>query len=68
VRTAQRDDYLLIVTFATTDFEKLAAQLPEEARDLAMVWAYTGLQTSAGRPKPALALWDRCLDLPFARP
>ncbi len=67
LRTAQRDNYRFIVTFATTDFEKLAAQLPKEARDLAMVWAYTGLQTSAGQPKPALELWDRFLALPFAR-
>jgi hypothetical protein len=67
LRTAQRDNYLFVVTFATTDFEKLVAQLPQQARDLAMVWAYTGLQTSAGRPKPALELWDRALALPFAR-
>jgi hypothetical protein len=67
LRTAHRDNYLFVVTFATTDFEKLAAQLPEEARDLAMVWAYTGLQTSAGQPKPALELWDRSLALPLRR-
>jgi hypothetical protein len=67
LRTAQRDNYLFVVTFATTDFEKLVAQLPEQARDLALVWAYTGLQTSAGRPKPALELWDRALALPFHR-
>jgi hypothetical protein len=67
LRTAQRDNYLFIATFATTDFEKLAAQLPKEARDLVMVWAYTGLQTSAGQTKPALDLWDRFLALPLAR-
>jgi hypothetical protein len=67
LRTAQRDKYLFVVTFATTDFEKLVAQLPQQARDLALVWAYTGLQTSAGQPKPALELWDRALARPFAR-
>jgi hypothetical protein len=67
LRTAQRDNYLFIATFATTDFERLVAQLPQEARDLATIWAYTGLQTSDGQPKPALELWDRFLALPLKR-
>jgi len=65
LRSALRDDYLFVVTFATIDFEKLAAQLPDQVRDLAMIWAYTGLQTSAGGAKPALDVWDRYLTLPL---
>ena len=67
LRSALRDDYLFVVTFATTDFEKLAAQLPDQVRDLAMIWAYTGLQTSAGDAKPALDVWDRYLKLPLSQ-
>jgi hypothetical protein len=58
LRTAARDHYEFVINFATTDFEKLCAKLPAPMDDLARIWAYTGLQTSDGKPKPALAVWD----------
>lgn len=65
LHAADRDHYLFVVTFATTDFEKWIHQLPDAAtQDLARIWAYTGLQDSAGRPKPALEVWDRALARP----
>jgi hypothetical protein len=65
LRTAFRDRYLFVVTFATTDYEKLLAQLPKEARDLAGIWTYSGLQASDGARKPALDLWDYFLGFPW---
>lgn len=59
--SAARDRYAFVITFATTDFEKLCAKLPAPVDDLARIWAYTGLQTSAGNPKPALEVWDAYL-------
>lgn len=56
--TAARDCYVFVTTFATTDFEKLADALPPPVNDIARIWAYTGLQTSSGEPKPALDVWD----------
>jgi hypothetical protein len=61
LKTATRDHYRFVVNFATTDFEKLCARLPAPLDDQARIWAYTGLQTSAQRPKPALAVWDAYL-------
>lgn len=65
--TAARDRYQFVITFATTDFEKLCAKLPAPVDDLARIWAYTGLQTSAGEAKPALAVWDGWLRAKYAR-
>ena len=59
--TAARDRYEFVVLFATTDFEKLCDKLPPPMDDLARIWAYTGLQTSDGKPKPALDVWDAYL-------
>jgi hypothetical protein len=62
---AARDGYEFIINFATTDFEKLCAKLPPPIDDLARIWAYTVLQTSDLKPKPALVLWDAWLKIPL---
>lgn len=67
MRVAARDRYEFVINFATTDFEKLCAKLPPPVDDLARIWAYTGLQTSAAEPKPALAVWDAWLQRPWRR-
>ena len=64
LQAASRDGYKFVINFATTDFEKLCARLPAPTDDLARIWAYTGLQTSDGKPKPALAVWDAHLRTP----
>jgi hypothetical protein len=65
--TAAKDRYEFVITFATTDFEKLCAKLPPPVDDLARIWAYTGMQTSAQKPKPALAVWDSYLKAKYVR-
>lgn len=65
LRAAMRDRYRFVVTFCTTDYDKLLPAIPAAARDLASIWTYTGLQASDGRAKPALALWDRYLAMPL---
>jgi hypothetical protein len=65
--TAARDRYEFVITFATTDFEKLCAKLPSPMDDLARIWAYTGLQSSNGEPKPALRIWDAHLKAKYQR-
>jgi hypothetical protein len=62
---ADRDRYRFVVTFCTTDYERLLPALPAAAREVANIWTYTGLQTSAGGRKPALDLWDRALGRPY---
>lgn len=59
--TAIRDRYEFVISFATTDFDKLCAKLPPPIDDLARIWAYTGMQTGDLKPKPALATWDATL-------
>lgn len=56
--TAARDRYEFVISFATTDSEKLVARLRSPLDDRARVWAFTGMQTSGKIPKPALAIWD----------
>jgi hypothetical protein len=65
--TASRDRYEFVISFATTDFDRLCAKLPPPVDDLARIWAYTGLQTSDLKPKPALATWDSYLKARYQR-
>ncbi len=65
--TAARDNYAFVINFATTDFEKLCEKLPSPTDDLARIWAYTGMQTSAKKAKPAFAEWKQWLDSKYDR-
>lgn len=65
--TASRDRYQFVINFATTDFEKLITKLPTGAGELALIWAYTGMQTSSLSPKPAQEVWDRFFRMHFVR-
>jgi len=67
LNAAQRDRYRFVVTFCTTDYEKLLAALPAEAREIADIWTYTGLQRSDGTPKPALHVWRRWFGMEHSR-
>ncbi len=58
LKTAARDGYEFVVNFATTDSERLVAKLPPPLDDIARIWAFTGMQSSDRRPKPASAVWD----------
>ena len=58
LKTAARDNYEFVINFATTDSERLVAKLRPPLDDIARLWAYTGMQTSDRRPKPASAVWD----------
>ncbi len=58
LESASKDNYLFVINFATTDFEKLSAKLPPPSDDFSRIWAYTGLQNSSQVAKPALAIWD----------
>jgi hypothetical protein len=57
LRTAARDGYEFVINFATTDSDRLVARLRPPLDDIARIWAYTGMQTSDRRPKPASAVW-----------
>jgi hypothetical protein len=65
--TAKRDRYRLVITFCTTDFEKLLPALPPDSGQLASIWTYSGLQTSAGDLKPAGLRWRQAFALPYRR-
>jgi len=67
LKTATRDDYLFVINFATTDFEKLCDKLPAPLDDIGRIWAYTGMQTSDKKAKPALAVWDSYLKAKLTR-
>ena len=58
LKTAARDNYDFVINFASTDSDRLVARLRPPLDDLARIWAYTGMQTSDKRPKPASAVWD----------
>jgi hypothetical protein len=68
LKTAARDRYAFVINFATTDFEKLVAKLPPPADDMARIWAFTGMQSSDKKPKPALAVWDAYFKAPWKAP
>jgi hypothetical protein len=63
---ASRDRYVFVVNFATTDFERMFANRPQPVDERLRAMAYTGMQTSDRTAKPALAVWDAYLKLPYA--
>jgi hypothetical protein len=67
LKTAARDKYEFVINFASTDSDRLVARLRPPLDDLARIWAFTGMQTSAARPKPALAVWDGFLKAKYTR-
>ncbi|MGH7824175.1 MAG: glycosyl hydrolase 53 family protein [Candidatus Binatia bacterium] len=67
LKTAARDNYQFVINFATTDFEKLVARLRPPLNEIAGIWAFTGMQTSGEKPKPALAIWDAYLRAKLVR-
>jgi Glycosyl hydrolase family 53 len=67
LRTAARDKYEFVINFATTDSERLVTRLRPPKDDLARLWAFTGMQTSDKRPKPAQAYWDAYLKARIVR-
>jgi hypothetical protein len=68
LKTAARDKYEFVINFAGTDSDRLVARLRPPMDDLARIWAFTGMQTSNGKPKPALAVWDGFLKAKYDRP
>ncbi len=67
LKTAAREQYEFVINFATTDFERLVAQLRPPQNDIARIWAFTGMQTGDRKPKPAQAYWDAYLKAKLAR-
>jgi Glycosyl hydrolase family 53 len=67
LKTAARDKYEFVINFAGTDSDRLVARLRPPMDDLARIWAFTGMQTSNGRPKPALPVWDGFLKAKYVR-
>lgn len=65
LQAAKENRFEFVVTFCTTDYERLLAVLPPESRSLASIWTYTGLQTSAGALKPAGQLWRSVFSLTY---
>jgi Glycosyl hydrolase family 53 len=66
LKTAARDRYVFVINFASTDSERLVSRLRPPLDDLARIWAFTGMQTSSAKPKPALAVWDGFLKAKYA--
>jgi hypothetical protein len=60
-------EFAFVVNWTSIDFDKLLEYIPEEGREIALIWAYTGLQCSNGSPKKALSLWDAYLEVPYSR-
>jgi hypothetical protein len=67
LKTAARDKYEFVINFASTDSDRLVARLRPPMDDLARIWAFTGMQTSNGSPKAALAVWDGFLKAKYGR-
>ena len=67
LKTAARDKYEFVINFAGTDSDRLVSRLRPPMDDLARIWAFTGMQTSNGRAKPALPVWDGFLRAKYVR-
>ena len=62
---AQRGKYVFVIGWTGMDFDRLINKLPASVRELAGVWAHTGLVDAQGTPKPALSIWDACFKMPL---
>lgn len=61
---ANKNNFLFVVNFVNTDYEKLLSKLPKQVREVSKAWVYTGLARPNGTAKPALGVWDAYLALP----
>ncbi|MEO0655404.1 MAG: hypothetical protein AAFY77_11120 [Pseudomonadota bacterium] len=55
---AARNRFAFVVNWVAIDFEPGLKRLPRSVREIAKAWVNTGLQTSDGRAKPALGIWQ----------
>ena len=65
LRKAHEHRFPFVMYWQPIDYDKYLRKLPRgETKDLLANWVYDGLQTSDGRFKKALYLWDAHLKLP----
>jgi hypothetical protein len=68
LRKAHEYNFVFVINWASIDFDELLEVFPAgEIREIGTIWAYTGLQTSVGCAKKALAVWDAYLHVPYSR-
>jgi len=61
---ANEYDFEFIINWANVDFDGMLEVIPEgPTRDLATVWAYSGLQNYDGTDKEVVELWDKYFEL-----
>lgn len=58
---ATNNRFAFVVNWVAVDFDPGLKRLPRAVREIAKAWVYTGLQSSDGKDKPALAVWDAYL-------
>ena len=63
---AERGRFLFVVNFCSHDFEPLTNRLTGEARELAMIWTYTGILEANGNDKPATEVWREAMARQFS--
>jgi len=61
LQNAETLNFAFVINWVNIDFDGTLNALPKEVRAFAKPWVYTGLETFAGKPKPALAIWRKCL-------
>lgn len=58
---AEKLKFPFLINWVNIDYDGMLEKLPRDVQELAKAWVYTGLQSYSGKPKPALAIWRRCL-------
>lgn len=58
---AVQNRFPFVVNWVAVDFNPGLKRLPRPVREIAKAWVHTGLQTSRGKDKPALRVWDAYL-------
>lgn len=61
LKNAETLDFPFLINWVNVDFDATLQKLPRDVQDLAVIWAYTGLESFDGKPKPVLEIWRRCL-------
>ena len=64
---AQKHDTRFVISFVSRDYDALWEKIKNTSPEVFMAWRDCGLVDEAGKPRPALAVWDRYFHMPLRR-
>ncbi|MEK6261799.1 MAG: TIGR03067 domain-containing protein [Planctomycetota bacterium] len=65
--TAQKHDFLFVISFVHQDYDALWDKIKSSAPELFMAWRDCGLLDESGKARPSYEVWKNYFDLPLQK-